>query len=109
MLALLSMLAMAQPEPGPWDHYVPLSSISGGMLVQECQSDRGAVNDFCTGYILGIADALQLARVTCRPSSDAATIQTVAIVRRYIDEHPERWGEHSSLIVRESLMAAFPC
>jgi hypothetical protein len=67
------------------------------------------VFDPCTAYILGVADSLQRERVTCRPHSSAATSQTVAIVRRYIEEHPEAWGQPAVELVRAPLVAAFPC
>jgi hypothetical protein len=58
---------------------------------------------------MGVADSLQIDRVTCRPNSDAATLQTVTIARRYINDHPERWGDHPAFIIRDSLKKAFPC
>ena len=48
----------------PADKYISVSSISGADIAQECAKDRGLVLDTCTSYILGVSDALQLARVT---------------------------------------------
>lgn len=104
---LLGMAAMLQSHPA--DKYISLSMVSGGMLAAECETDRGLRLDVCTSYILGVADALQISRRTCRPQSDAGTLQTVSIVRRYIKDHPEKWGMHPVFLVQEPLIRAFPC
>ncbi len=101
---LLLMIAPSQAS-----ETVSLSTITGAMLAQECSRDRGMVLDVCVSYILGVADTLQLEGKTCRPNSDAATMQTVAIARRYIASHPEEWGRHPSTIVRAALTKMFPC
>ena len=88
---------------------VSVSSVTGGMLASLCSVDRGMQLDPCASYILGVADALQVDRMTCRPPSEAATIQTLAIVRRYIREHPENWGWSPVALVKVPLMEAFPC
>lgn len=106
MIAFLLMMAAVSGEA---DNSVSLSTITGAMLAQECARDRGMVLDVCVSYVLGVADALQLERRTCRPGSDAATLQTITIVRRYISNHPENWGWHPSMLVRTPLMNAFPC
>lgn len=102
------MLAMAAAS-APVDRTISLSTITGAMLAQECARDRGLALDTCVSYVLGVADALQLEHRTCRPHSDAATLQTIAIVRKYISDHPENWNWHPSALVREPLMRAFPC
>ena len=102
------MLAMAAVGAAA-DKTVNLSTITGSVLAQECARNRGLALDTCVSYVLGVADALQLERRTCRPPSDAATLQTVAIVRKYLSDHPENWGWHPSMLVREPLMKAFPC
>ncbi|MBX9620308.1 MAG: hypothetical protein K2X76_10445 [Sphingomonas sp.] len=106
MIELLLAIAAAGSQAS---QPVNLSTITGATLAQECARDRGLALDPCVSYVLGVADALQLERRTCRPYSDAGTLQTVAIVRRYISEHPENWGWHASALVREPLLKAFPC
>lgn len=101
MLWIIAALA-SQPN-------ISLSSVTGGMLADLCRVDRGMQLDPCASYILGAADALQADRATCRPHSEAATIQTLAIVRKYIREHPENWGWSPIALVKVPLMEAFPC
>lgn len=105
---LLMLAALAAPI-NPADRHVSLSTVSGAMIAQECAEERGLQLDVCTSYILGVADALQLTRNTCRPNSNASTLQTLAIVRRHIKDNPEKWGWHPSALIRESLVKSFPC
>lgn len=107
VLAMVAAAVASQPVDQP--RLVALSSVDGAVLVSECRRHEGAVNDFCTGYILGAADQLQVQRRTCRPNSDAATIQTVEIVKRYIRDNPEVWGDHAASLVQVPLVRAFPC
>lgn len=106
MIAFALLLAI---QSHPADDYISLSAFDGGQFIAECEKDRGLQSDACTVYILGVADALQLNRITCRPASDAATLQTVTIVRRYIKAHPEQWNRAPVWLVSEPLRAAFPC
>ena len=107
-MIIWTLAALAAPTH-PADKYVSLSTVNGAMMAQECAKDRGMSLDSCTSYILGVADTLQMSRITCRPVSDAATLQTVTIARRYIRDHPEKWGWHPSALIREALVKAFPC
>jgi hypothetical protein len=104
----MSILAIAAQAASPAGS-INVSSMNGAALVRECQDSRALNLDACTGYIMGMADALQMERVTCRGNSAAGTLQTVEIVRRFVLEHPERWDQHGSEIVRAALLAAFPC
>ncbi|HEV7658417.1 MAG TPA: Rap1a/Tai family immunity protein [Allosphingosinicella sp.] len=107
MLFLIAAAVAAQSPTPPG--YVSLSSTNGATLVRQCRESPGAVNNFCTGYLLGVADALQVANITCRPQSDVATLQTYEIVHRYIVAHPERWDRHGYALVAEALIETFPC
>ena len=106
MLWLIAALAV---QTHPADHYVSVSSLTGAMLAEDCARERGLQMDLCASYIIGVSDALQLTGKTCRPSSEAATLQTITIARRYIAAHPEKWGWAPVFIVREALVGAFPC
>jgi len=104
MFVLLA-LTLATPAQPP----VSLSTITGGMLVSLCSKSEGTQLDPCASYILGVADTLQIGRVTCRPQSDAATLQTLTVVRRYLHDHPELWDRHPAFLVRDALKGVFPC
>ena len=101
------MLALAAPARAQG---VNLSAVMGNVLAQECAGDESkAAADFCNGYILGAADQLQVIGKTCRPASDTAIQQTIAIARRYLREHPEEWPKHGFFLVQTALMQAYPC
>ncbi len=106
---ILFTLAALAAQSTTADTPISVSSINGAMLADECSKHAGLELDACVGYILGVSDGLQISRITCRPYSEAATLQTVTIVRRYIHDHPEKWGWHPSALVREALVNAFPC
>jgi len=103
MIGLLAM-ALATQEPT-----LSISTISSDYLVTECAKKDGLVMDGCVGYIIGVADALQIDRKTCHNSSGAWTLQTVAVVRKYLRDHPERWDRVPVDLVKEALVQAFPC
>ncbi|MCW2405270.1 hypothetical protein M2336_001899 [Sphingobium sp. B1D7B] len=109
----MSLLLMFAAAAHPTDNYVSMSSVTGAQIAQMCAADQpnnGRVTfDPCNSYILGVADILQLRRATCRPPSDAATLQTVVIARRYIKDHPEKWGSHPAFMIGDALLQAFPC
>lgn len=88
---------------------VSLSTVTGGMIAAECAKSAGLILDTCASYVLGVADTLQIEGKTCHGSSDAWTIQTLTIVRRYIDAHPEEWDSAPAFLIREALVNAFPC
>lgn len=103
-MTMLALALLIQTETA-----ISVSSVTGGVLAEICRVDRGMQLDPCASYILGVADALQIDRTTCCPPTDAATIQTLTIVRRYIHDHPENWGWSPIALVKTPLVAAFPC
>ena len=68
MLLLIAAVAAAP---------ISLSTVTGGMIADECSHSEGLKLDVCASYVLGVADTLQLEHKTCRPPSEAATLQTL--------------------------------
>lgn len=93
---------------GPWDKYVSVSSLGGGMLAQECGARSGLELDGRVGYILGISDQLSIDRKMCLDGG-ARTAQIIAVVRKYLRDNPEKWNFAPSHLVATPLVAAFPC
>lgn len=108
MLTVLAVTALALTQAG---ETISLSTVTGATLAMQCakEPDTTLKLDPCTSYILGVADALQLSGETCHGESDAWTLQTITIVRRYIRDNPQNWGWSAAGLVREPLMKAFPC
>jgi hypothetical protein len=109
-ILVLAAMFLAQTRAASEEQTPAISTVTGAVLVRACRPERSeALADLCSGYILGVADVLQLQRRICRPESDIATLQTVEIVRMYIRDHPESWSEHGVALVALALLAAFPC
>jgi hypothetical protein len=60
------------------------------------------------GYITGVYDALS-ATSLCTQGQSVTVAQTVAIVSRYVRDHPEQWGRSAYVMVVSALVDAFPC
>ena len=65
-----------------------------------------AHNSFCQGYILGRAEAVSYENWS--PPKDITRNQIYAIVKKYLDNHPEEWNEAAANSVLHALMEAFP-
>jgi len=103
MIGLAMMLAAQTSDP------VSISTVTGGIIASECSKRDDLSLDTCVSYILGVADTLQLDGKTCHGQSEAWTLQTVTIVRRYIAANPEQWDTSPAFLIREALMKSFPC
>jgi len=68
----------------------------------------------CVGYVLGVSDAEQAAQgagsglsICITPSTGAQALADV--VRRYLEAHPEKRHVAAQDLVREALIASYPC
>lgn len=105
---LLFVLAAFSMTPAGAQTY--LSTMTTADLVQACNRPRQELAmDFCTGYILGVYDALSLSREMCPRESSAATLQAVAIARKYLNDHPELWDRAPPYLLATAFKQAFPC
>ena len=108
MIAALLMFAAAAPArvPAP----VVVSALESEQLARACSGkDDDTSASFCTGYILGVFDALSLARQICPSAKKASTGPAIAAVRKALRTQPERWTSAPSFLVRDALKQAFPC
>jgi len=60
------------------------------------------------GYINGAVDVMIDAGWACFPEG-AKVGQTLAIVRNYLNAHPEQWQRKASFLVGRAITQAFPC
>ncbi len=81
---------------------------TGNDLSERCKSEGTIGPDLCRGYVTGSADTLTNTGKICAPRQ-ATDIQAVAVVRKYLQQHPERLHLPAASLVRHSLMDAFPC
>ncbi|MFM9852571.1 MAG: Rap1a/Tai family immunity protein [Sphingomonadaceae bacterium] len=75
----------------------------------ECSAEDKLEATYCVGYILGTSDQLSIHRDVCRKQSSGGNVQTLAVVRKYLKDHPENWDRHPLWLVKQSLTEAFPC
>lgn len=105
--AVLALVLLAAQASNAAAVYV--SSTTSFQLAQACEDSRGTLEaDFCSGYILGAMDQLSATRSIC-PTGQAITGRALAVVRKYIADHPEAWGQHPLKLVEDGLRFAFPC
>ena len=90
------------------------SRFSAKVLVAFCTSPRGAPYDdgVCAGYITGVADMMAaepgMAGKLCLPR-DVSSSDFAKMARRYLARRPELEQAPAAGMVREALLAAFPC
>jgi hypothetical protein len=76
-----------------------------GSSVQErlrISNDSG----FCSGYIVGQAETLSSEYWS--PTTGVTVLQIVTVVKKYLDNHPEKWNDAAMNLVMGALSKAFP-
>jgi hypothetical protein len=77
-----------------------------------CSStDKGLV-DICSGYILGVAEAMEGSPVdgykACRPEK-LMSADVIVAVTKYVDGHIELWKYSAASVIASAMEEAFPC
>lgn len=110
-LSAIAAAAMAFGLPGSVTAQQPtiVSGTESYWLAERCGKARStAAADFCSGYILASLDRLSLEGVIC-PTAEGLNVRALAVVKKYIADHPERWDGHPAALVEEALVFGFPC
>jgi len=81
--------------------------LNGSKLYEECNSQEYSL---CLGYVMGVSDALNATKpdLFCAPLSVKAS-QELAVVVKYLRDHPETWHNSAYSDVGVALALAFPC
>jgi len=79
-----------------------------GAYVGEPDPNRQAEIGLCLGYVRGAGDAFNAMGQFCLPAQSTVD-QWVAVIYRWMEQHPERRHESQLDIVRTALSEAFPC
>ena len=104
MMFLLLAAAVAEPPP------VVVSSLTTEQLAAQCVgNDRDTRATFCTGYILGVFDALSSTHAICPVAGKASTAEVIAAPRKYMRKYHKKWSAAPAFVVRDALREAFPC
>lgn len=112
MKKILLTLAVAAMASQAW-------AITGNDLVRRAEADervsRGNASnrDFqwsanYLGFVAGVADLLSLERRICLPESGDIG-QFAAVVHQYLRQSPAQLHRPGSVLVRDALVASFPC
>ena len=83
------------------------SYMTGNKLYEECNSQDYSL---CLGYVMGVSDALNATKPNffCAPPNIKAT-QELAVVVKYLRDHPETWHYSAWTDIGVALALAFPC
>jgi hypothetical protein len=86
-------------------------SMDGADLQRSCGSiDKAEYfeNGKCLGYVQSVVDYVEGMHFIC-VLDPVRNRQLIAIVSKYLNEHPERWHESAFILAGDALQAAFPC
>ena len=92
--------------------FVPTASIAeyfyDGTQLQLYMKEGVVGESIATGYVAGVVDSFDGIGIFCAPVG-ITLLQLVAIVKKYLEENPERWHITASKLVAEALQKSFPC
>ena len=60
-------------------------------------------------YISGVIDGMAFLGATCGLGADHTYGQTIAVVQKYLAQHPERWSEEMNILVATAIIIAYNC
>lgn len=88
---------------------------TGNDVLAGCQSDRAIEQMYCVGYVDGVVGTLVIAaasykvpRLVCVPDG-VTTGQTVKVVERFLEAHPEELHKDARFLVYWALIDTWPC
>jgi hypothetical protein len=91
---------------------------SGKELYDSCQAKnaKSAAGDECLAYIHGFVDGMIMGytahgttRGYCPPVSGVSAAQGLAIIEKWLHDHPERLGTDAGISAGLALSEAYPC
>jgi hypothetical protein len=70
----------------------------------------------CMGYVAGVIEGTRITSLLdkrgkypyCMPGT-TTPLQDVAVVVKYLNDHPEQWDFPAGLLITQAFTAAFPC
>jgi hypothetical protein len=81
--------------------------MTGNKLYEECASQDYSL---CLGYLMGVSDALNATKpnLFCLPPGIKGN-QELAVVVKYLRDHPETWHYSAWTDIGAALAVALPC
>jgi len=81
--------------------------LSGNELKKTCDASDSTFQDgFCFGYVAGVFENVK--SKICFPIGVSHS-QAVLVVKKYLQDHPERLHQDASGLIVAPLQMAFPC
>ena len=89
---------------------------SGNRLFEDCAAENYFNRGYCGGYIVGIVDTIEALQARGKLPATALCVpdgvtkgQLADVVRKYLEENPQRRHADAGRLVPEALNAAFGC
>jgi Rap1a immunity proteins len=96
------------------DRNVVVSDLDGNRLLHICSESEDSHSDFCSGFIVGARDGAVLAtklrdaKAILDVPVEVKQEQMLAVVVKYLNDHPEERHKQAALLVIFALSKAFP-
>lgn len=106
--ALMVAAMQAAPAPStPQSWYTFQKDFSFAEMCRTEERDAAQLS-WCRGYISGVLEGLLSYRVLCTPEGFTGA-QGTAIVRNYLNAHPDRWHHAPASLIVAAMREALPC
>jgi Rap1a immunity proteins len=104
--ALFSLLSSATAF-GAQDN----KAVSGNSLLEGCQAavNEASSRQFQQGYCLGVIFTVGEMSPNVCPGNEVTALQSLRVVVKYMENHPESLHESFRALAIRALSAAFPC
>lgn len=93
-----------------------LAEVTGNDWKDYCAAgEQTPKHALCVGYLSGSLDGIRLMQKTtgtiilCEPPQGVTIPQWIAIIRRYLDQHPDQLHLVAASLVPKLVNGAFPC
>jgi Rap1a immunity proteins len=122
-LLVVSLLPVVLLATTPNDNLATLTK-SGNDFLRMCEprgEHSSTVEGFCSGYANGVIDGYDYAFATVQakhhehvtgafcPPDEITRGQQYRVAVKYMNDHPEETHRIASVLIAESMQAAFPC
>jgi hypothetical protein len=86
-------------------------TLTGQQLLSYCGKPTGFCLGFVVGYIQGLSNWQATDKRKCffKIPAGVTNGQTVLVVKRFLEAHPQRLHEYSDILVGAAVGDAFPC
>lgn len=83
-------------------------SHTGQTLLTDLQSSNSATQMLALGYVRGVTETYNNMGMLCVPVG-ATVGQSTAMVKKYLEDHPESWNTAATILVFDSLNQHWAC